>query len=65
MNIDIILTVAVVVVALVLVVRKLMRSGCCSGCGHKGCGGAGDGQHCPPLADWRDKEKEDSDQRSR
>lgn len=58
MNIDIILTVAVVVVALVLVVRKLMRSGCCSGCAHKGCGcDSGEGDCPPPLADLRDKEK--------
>lgn len=54
MNIDILLTGAIVLVAFIYVVRKLMKPGC-SDCAKKGCGCESREGQCLPLADHRDK----------
>ncbi len=59
MNVDILLTGAVVLGAFIYVVRKLMKPGC-SSCAKKGCGCDSSEGQCPPLADFRDEKNEDS-----
>jgi hypothetical protein len=59
MNIDAVLTGAVVMVALIYVIRKFMKPGC-SGCGKNSCGCESSDGKCPPLADLRDKENKES-----
>ena len=59
MSLDILLTGAVVLVAFVFVVYKLLKPGC-SDCAQKGCGCESRDGQCPPLADFRDKNKEDA-----
>ncbi len=59
MNLDILLTGAVVLVAFIYVVRKIVKPGC-SGCAQKGCGCDSDDGQCPPLADFRDKDNGES-----
>ncbi|MEN8258838.1 MAG: hypothetical protein ABFS09_13335 [Thermodesulfobacteriota bacterium] len=60
MNIDILLTGAVVLVAFIYVVRKFMKPGC-SGCAQKSCGCGSSDEQCPPLADFRDEKKENEE----
>ncbi len=59
MNIDILLTGAVVLVAFIYVVRKIMRPGC-TGCAKNGCGRESSEGQCPPLADYRHKKNDGS-----
>lgn len=59
MNLDILLTGAVVLVAFIYIVRRLLKPGC-SGCASKECGDEKRPGQCPPLADLRDKEHKDS-----
>ncbi len=58
MNLDILLTGAVVLVAFVYVVRKLMKPGC-SDCAKKGCGCVGGDGKCPPLSDFPDRKNDE------
>ncbi|MDA3786385.1 MAG: hypothetical protein PF568_05815 [Deltaproteobacteria bacterium] len=59
MNLDILLTGAVVLVAFIYIVRRLLKPGC-SGCASKECGGGKRPGQCPPLDDLGDKEHKDS-----
>lgn len=60
MSIDLLLTGLVVLVALIYVIRRFMKPGCCAGCNDKGCGCDSDNGQCPPLGDLRDKNNEES-----
>lgn len=59
MNLDILLTVVVVLVAFIYVVRKLMKPSCLD-CAKKGCGCENQDGQCPPLEDLRGKKNEES-----
>ena len=59
MNFDILFTGAVVLVAFIYVVRKFMKPGC-SSCAKNGCGCESNTGECSPLADFREKNNDES-----
>ncbi len=60
MNIDILLTGAIVLVAFIYVVRKFMKPGC-SGCAQKSCGCDNSEEQCSTLADFRNNDQENEE----